>query len=149
MKRWDLSSPMPSTQKQRPREAGADAARVPRADRQMPRVLFSSPEFRIVVVDLNSGEEMGDHQVRERALVEVVAGVASIESSGETVTCEAGALVVFDPGERHRVRALADSRLLLVLAPWPAADHHPEHIPANALIDPLPPPTPHTGSGSG
>lgn len=88
---------------------------------------------------------MGDHQVRERAVVEVVAGRVSIESSGEIAECEAGTLVTFDPGEHHTVRALADSRLLLVLAPWPAAKHyteaekgHAQHLPANAAAEPIP-----------
>jgi hypothetical protein len=31
--------------------------------------------------------------------------------------------VIFDPGERHEVRAVSDARLLLVLAPWPGAGH--------------------------
>jgi quercetin dioxygenase-like cupin family protein len=111
----------------------------------MPRVLFSSPECRAVVVDLRSGEEMGDHQVRERAVVGVVAGRVSIESSGESAECKAGTLVTFDPGEHHTVRALADARLLLLLAPWPAAKHyteaeegHAQHLPANAVAEPIP-----------
>jgi len=33
-------------------------------------------------------------------------------------------MAVFDPGERHEVRARSDARLLLVLAPWPG-DGHP------------------------
>jgi hypothetical protein len=32
--------------------------------------------------------------------------------------------VVFDPRERHTVTARTDTRLLLVLAPWPG-DGHP------------------------
>lgn len=112
----------------------------------MPRVLFSSPECRVVVVDLANGEEIGDHRVRERAVVEVVLGRVVIESSGETAECDAGTLVTFDPGEEHRVQALADARLLLMLAPWPAAEHyteteqrHGDHLPANAVVEPLPP----------
>lgn len=111
----------------------------------MPRVLFSAPECRVVVVDLASGEEVGDHRVRERAVVEIVSGRVVIESSGETAECDAGTLVTFDPGEKHRVHALSDVRLLLVLAPWPAAEHYTEaerssgdHLPANAVVDPLP-----------
>lgn len=110
----------------------------------MPRVLFSSPECRVVVVDIANGEEIGDHRVRERAVVEVVTGGVSIESSGETAECAAGTLVTFNPGEEHRVRAWADTRLLLVLAPWPAAEHytesekaHGDHLPANAVVEPL------------
>jgi hypothetical protein len=34
-----------------------------------------------------------------------------------------GVLVEFDPGERHAVRAVSDTRLLLLLTPWPAAGH--------------------------
>ena len=144
MKRWDLRSLAPSSEKRTAREPGADAPRVPRSGRQMPRVLFSSPECRAVVIDLRSGEELGDHRVHERAVVEVVAGRVSIESSEETVECETGTLVTFDPGEHHTVHALADARLLLLLAPWPAAEHTTEseeepdqHLPANAVTQPI------------
>jgi hypothetical protein len=40
------------------------------------------------------------------------------------VECEAGTLVTFDPGERHALRGLDGARLLLTLAPWPAAGHN-------------------------
>ncbi|MGH3039234.1 MAG: hypothetical protein ACRDLZ_07505 [Gaiellaceae bacterium] len=139
MKRWDLHSLLPSTEKRTPRQPGPDAPRVPRTGRQIPRVLFSSPECRIIAVDLLAEEEMGDHRVRERALLHVVTGRVSIESSGTTAECPAGTLVVFEPGERHRLYALTDARLLLVLAPWPAPDHFPEHVPANAVAGSLPP----------
>lgn len=146
MKRWDLRSLAPSSTKRRAREPGADAPRVPMAGRQMPRVLFSYPECRAVVIDLQSGEELGDHHVRERAVVEIVAGRVSIESGEETVECEAGVLVTFDPDEHHTVRALDDAQLLLLLAPWPAAKHntepgqeHSQHVPANAVAEPIPP----------
>ena len=112
----------------------------------MPRVLFTSPECRAVVIDLQRGEELGDHHVRERAVVEVVAGRVMIESGAETEECETGTLVTFDPGEHHMVLALADTRLLLLLAPWPAAKHttesekgHSQHLPANAVTEPIPP----------
>jgi quercetin dioxygenase-like cupin family protein len=145
VKRWDLRSLAPSSRKQTAREPRADAPRVSSAGQQMPRVLFTSPECRAVVIDLRRGEELGDHHVRERAVVEVVAGRVSIECSGETVDCETGTLVTFDPGELHTVHALADARLLLLLAPWPAAKHntesergHSEHLPANAVAEPIP-----------
>ena len=133
MKRWDLRSLAPSSEKQRPREPGPDAPRVPRAGRQMPRVLFSTPECRAVVIDLESGEELGEHHVRERAVLEVLVGRVSVECRDETAECETGTLVTFDPGEHHTIRALADAQLLLLLAPWPAG----EHLPANAAVEPL------------
>lgn len=86
---------------------------------------------------------MGDHEVRERAVVQIVAGRVAIEALGATVECGAGTLVVFDPGERHSVRALVASMLLLVLAPWPATQHYADgeeadaqHLPPNASAAP-------------
>jgi quercetin dioxygenase-like cupin family protein len=147
MKRWDLSSLPPSTEKQTPREPGPDAPRVPRRGGQMPRVLFSAPECRAVVIELEAGEEMGEHHVRERAVVHVHHGRVAVEVAGEEVECRSGTVVTFDPGERHAVRALEPSMVLLVLAPWPAAKHYVEgnaraeqHVPANASVDPLPRP---------
>jgi quercetin dioxygenase-like cupin family protein len=116
---------------------------VPSRERQIPQVLFTSPECRAVVVDLRAGEELGDHTVRERVVVHVVAGEVSVESRDETASCGAGTLVAFEPGERHAVRAARDARLLLLLAPWPAPGHysdrevgHTQHLPANAVADP-------------
>ena len=143
MDRWDLKSLPSSTEKRTPREPGPDAPRVPKRDGQIPRVLFSSPECRAVLVELEGGEEMGDHRVRERAVVQVVDGHVSIEGSGVTVECGSGTLVTFTPGERHSVRALEHSLLLLILAPWPAAEHYTaaeapraQHLPANASVEP-------------
>jgi len=144
VKRWDLTSLPPSTEKRTPREARPDAPRVPRHDRQIPRVLFSAPECRAVVLELEGGEEMGDHHVRERAVVTVVQGLVAIDVSGETAECGAGNMVTFDPGERHAVRAIEHSLLLLILAPWPAAEHYTDaesaadagQLPANASIAP-------------
>jgi quercetin dioxygenase-like cupin family protein len=108
----------------------------------MPRLLFTSPECRAVVLELESGEEMGDHKVRERAVVQVVSGRVSVVASGETIECDAGTLFTFEPGEEHRLRALLDARVLLILAPWPAPDHYVDddeaasaRVPANATVE--------------
>jgi len=75
-----------------------------------------------VVIDLAVGEEMGDHQVSERAVVQIVLGSVELTIGGVETTCGEGVLVVLEPGERHSVRALEQSRLLLTLAPWPGVD---------------------------
>jgi quercetin dioxygenase-like cupin family protein len=111
-----------------------------------PRVLFSRSEARAVVLDLTAGQELGEHSVRETAIVQVVTGTVELETGERSVSCEAGTLVLFEPGERHAVSALTDSRLLLLLAPWPAEDHYlddenarpdriPEAIRAPAIDD--------------
>jgi quercetin dioxygenase-like cupin family protein len=97
----------------------------------------------MIALDLGAGDELGDHVVRERAIVQVVSGRVEVRAGGEIVECDAGTLVTFDPGEHHAVRGLADARLLLVLAPWPAAGHnaaseepHDQRLPVNATVDP-------------
>ena len=144
MRHWDLPAIAGSTDKRSEHARGADAPRVPSVGRQKPRVLFSSPECRLVVLDLKTGESLDDHRVRERAVIEVVSGRVEMESAEGTVECAAGSLVTFEPGERHAVRGLEDARMLLVLAPWPAPGHnddaeapHDQHLPANATVDTL------------
>lgn len=108
-------------------------------ERTGPRVLFSTSEARGVVIDLAPDEEMGDHRVRERAIVQVLAGSISCTSGEEISTCGEGTLIVFEPGETHSLRAHEPARLLLVLAPWPAPEHYghdededPHELPAHA-----------------
>jgi quercetin dioxygenase-like cupin family protein len=90
-----------------------------------PQILSSTRgESRSIVINLPAGEELQDHEVHERAHVVVVDGEVDVQRGEETVPAGAGALFVFEPHERHEVRARADARLLLVLAPWPG-DGHP------------------------
>ena len=95
-----------------------------------PVVISTADEGRAVVINLPAGEKLGDHQVHERASVIVVSGQVEFEdSSGETVTGGTGLLAVFDPKERHEVRASEDARLLLLLSPWPGPGHPSERPP--------------------
>jgi quercetin dioxygenase-like cupin family protein len=88
-----------------------------------PRVLRTDPEARLVAINLPAGEALDEHQVHERAYVVVVDGEVEIEHAGGTETGGQGLVAQFDPKERHEVRAKADSRLVLFLAPWPGEGH--------------------------
>jgi quercetin dioxygenase-like cupin family protein len=89
-----------------------------------PEVLHSGGEGRTILIFLPAGDALQEHQVHERAWLVVVEGEIEVEGDGETVTAGPGLLFVWDPKERHEVRATSDARLLLVLAPWPG-DGHP------------------------
>src|SRR5215208_6763151 len=90
-----------------------------------PQILQSKRgEARAIVIHLPAGEELQDHEVHERAYVTVVEGEVEVEAGADVIPGAPGTLFVFDPKERHEVRATADARLLLVLAPWPG-DGHP------------------------
>ena len=99
-------------------------------DRHHPKVLSSDHEGRAIVLELPAGEKLGEHQVHERAWLLVVSGAIEItEPGGDSVAGGPGLLAAFDPNERHEVAATEDSRLLLVLSPWPG-DGHPSNRPA-------------------
>jgi quercetin dioxygenase-like cupin family protein len=89
-----------------------------------PQVLHSSRgESRTVAIALPAGEALSDHEVHERAHVVVVDGEIEAEAGATAVSGGPGTFVIFDPSERHEVRAVTDARLLLVLAPWPGPGH--------------------------
>jgi quercetin dioxygenase-like cupin family protein len=88
-----------------------------------PQILSSTSDARAIAMAIPAGESMSDHQVHERAWVSILSGEADITTTdGESITGTAGLLVEFDPRERHAVRAISDTRLLL-LTPWPGPGH--------------------------
>jgi quercetin dioxygenase-like cupin family protein len=90
-----------------------------------PRILHSARgEARSIAIRLPAGESLQEHQVHERAYLVVVDGEVEISNAGNAISGGAGFAAVFDPHERHEVRATTEARLLLVLAPWPG-DGHP------------------------
>ncbi len=92
-----------------------------------PEVIESDDEGRAIVIELPAGEMMGEHQVHERAWLLVVSGQINVaDSGGQSVSGGPGLLAAFDPNERHEVSAREDSRLLLLLSPWPGVGHPSE-----------------------
>ena len=88
-----------------------------------PVVVSSQDEARVVLIGLEPGQKLGDHQVHERAWVVVIDGRVRIEAGDETVDAGPGFLAWFDNGERHAISSDDGARLLLLLAPWPGEGH--------------------------
>lgn len=88
-----------------------------------PTVLHST-DARAIVLRLEPGQVLGDHQVRERAWVTVVEGEAEVTCGDARAAAGTGSLVMFEPGERHSLSSATGARVLLLLAPWPADDHY-------------------------
>jgi quercetin dioxygenase-like cupin family protein len=89
-----------------------------------PVVLRSDPGARAVLIALEPGQALGEHQVKEGALVSVIEGAVRVESGGETVEGEAGSFFSFDADERRSISSDSGARLLLVLSPWPGEGHY-------------------------
>jgi quercetin dioxygenase-like cupin family protein len=90
-----------------------------------PVVLHSQDgEGRVVLIGIDAGQELGEHQVKEAALLLVVDGEVTVEAGDESVDAESGALFRFDPDERRAVRTASGGRVVLFLAPWPGVGHY-------------------------
>jgi quercetin dioxygenase-like cupin family protein len=95
-------------------------------------VVLDSEDSRAVLIAIAPGQELGDHQVRERAWLVVVAGAVEVETGDGATTAEAGTLLKFDPAERRTVRSANGARVLILFAPWPGPGHYPDRTAAAA-----------------
>jgi quercetin dioxygenase-like cupin family protein len=89
-----------------------------------PIVLETADGARAVMLAISAGQELREHEVKERAWVTVVDGRARIECSGETIDGGPGMFVTFAPSERHSIASDGGARILLLLAPWPGEGHY-------------------------
>jgi quercetin dioxygenase-like cupin family protein len=90
-----------------------------------PAVLHSRDgSERAVLIELRAGEALGDHRVKESALLLVLDGSVHVEAGGESVDAERQTLLHFEPDEMHSVASDDGARLLLLLAPWPGEGHY-------------------------
>lgn len=79
---------------------------------------------RAVLIELRAGEALGEHSVKESALLLVLGGTVRVEADEESVEGNSGSLFHFEPDERHSVTSDGGARLLLLLAPWTGEGHY-------------------------
>ncbi|MFL5919407.1 MAG: cupin domain-containing protein [Gaiellaceae bacterium] len=89
-----------------------------------PVVLRSDAGARAVLVALEPGQALGDHQVKEGALVAVVDGRVRVQAGDETVEGDTGCFFSFAPDERRSISSETGARILLVFSPWPGEGHY-------------------------
>jgi quercetin dioxygenase-like cupin family protein len=89
-----------------------------------PVVLRSDAAARAVLISLEPGQALGEHQVKEHALVVVLDGAVRVEAGGDTVEGGLGCCFSFDADERRSISSDGGARILLVFAPWPGEGHY-------------------------
>ena len=95
----------------------------PRGTRD-PYVVHQDEGARAVLIALEPGQALGQHQVKENAWVVVVEGTVQVEAGSERVELGPGGLLRFEPAERHSLSSSDGARVLMVLTPWPGAGHY-------------------------
>lgn len=89
-----------------------------------PVVVVDDDGARAVLIVLQPGQELGEHQLKENAWAVVVDGSVECEAAdGSRTALTRGSLTRWPRAERHALRSEEGARLLLILAPWPATDH--------------------------
>jgi quercetin dioxygenase-like cupin family protein len=89
-----------------------------------PVVLHSDDEGRAVMIRLDPGQELGEHQVKEHAFIVVVEGRARIGAAEDAIDAGPGTLALFEPDERRVISSQEGARILMVLSPWPGEGHY-------------------------
>ena len=95
----------------------------PRGSRS-PVVLRSDPGARAVLIALEPGQALGDHETKEGVLITVLEGSVRVQSGGESVDGGAGCLFSFNADERRSISSTDGARLLMVFSPWPGPGHY-------------------------
>ncbi len=88
-----------------------------------PEILASTDEARAIALMIPAGQSFDDHQVHESAGITVIDGEVDHHERWGECDGSTGLVVAFGPNERHAVHARSDTRLLLLLTPWPGVDH--------------------------
>src|SRR4051812_7566621 len=79
-----------------------------------PVVLHSQDgESRVVLIGLQPGQALGEHQVKEAAFVLVLGGRVRVEAGSDSVDAGAGELFRFDPDERRSITTESGARVLV------------------------------------
>jgi quercetin dioxygenase-like cupin family protein len=89
-----------------------------------PIVLHSDDGARAVLIVLQPGQALGDHQVKENTWATVLEGSVEISTADSSLAGGPGTMVRFAPDERHALRSETGARVLLLLAPWPGEGHY-------------------------
>ncbi|HEX5520714.1 MAG TPA: cupin domain-containing protein [Longimicrobiaceae bacterium] len=80
------------------------------------RTLAKSGRFRLTMVAVADGVEIGTHQADSPMTLQVLAGQLHFRAADREYDLDAGQVLFFGPGDAHDIRARGDSALLLTLS---------------------------------
>jgi len=118
---------------------------------QNARTLAKYEDFRVVLIALEAGAGIPEHQAAGRISVQTLSGRIRMRALGRTFNLPVGSLLTLDQGVPHDVEAVEDSAFLLTVA-WPGreAPSPPEAgTPEGSGEDPVDEGPPGDGHGTG
>lgn len=82
------------------------------------KTLVKQPDFRIVLVALNAGKKLEEHEAAARISIQTLNGHVTLQLTDQAVDLPEGHLVALDRALRHDVAAVKESVFLLTIS-WP------------------------------
>ena len=82
------------------------------------KILCKNPDFRILLITMDSAARMKEHRVDGTSSVQVLKGQIRYSAQGEAHHLQPGSLLSVDASILHEVEALEDSAFLLTIS-WP------------------------------
>lgn len=76
---------------------------------------LKSPDVRVVILTFPAGHVMKDHAAPKTLVLQTLDGHLRVTAGGEVTELKDGGLMRIEPGARHEVEAVVESRLMLTL----------------------------------
>ncbi|MGA7237263.1 MAG: cupin domain-containing protein [Bryobacteraceae bacterium] len=108
---FDLTREIADSEQQKPWPSGIHA-----------RTLYKKPDFRVVLICMETSARMKEHHVDGTSSLQVLKGDLRYTARGESYDLKAGSLITLGASIKHEVEATAESVFLLTIS-WPDAEH--------------------------
>ncbi len=82
------------------------------------KTLVKQPDFRIVLVALNAGKKLEEHETAARISIQTLTGHLTLQFADQSVDLPKGHLLALDRALRHDVAAVKESVFLITVS-WP------------------------------
>jgi quercetin dioxygenase-like cupin family protein len=114
---FDLMREIADSERQKPRPAGIHA-----------RILTRKPDFRVVLISMETGARLKEHRVDGTSSVQVLKGRIRYSTGGQAYDLQTGSLITLGASIAHEVESLDESAFLLTIS-WPGNREQPVSVP--------------------
>jgi quercetin dioxygenase-like cupin family protein len=104
---FDLLREIADSERQKPWSAGIHA-----------RILIKRPDFRVILISMETGARLKEHHVDGTSSVQVLKGQIRYSTGGQAYDLQTGSLIVLGASIAHEVESLDESAFLLTIS-WP------------------------------
>jgi quercetin dioxygenase-like cupin family protein len=114
---FDLMREIADSERQKPWPAGIHA-----------RILTRKPDFRVVLISMETGARLKEHRVDGTSSVQVLKGRIRYSTGGQAYDLQTGSLITLGASIAHEVESLDESAFLLTIS-WPGNREQPVSVP--------------------